>query len=97
VNNNTTKKLSAFSVPVQKNQAIIRLKICPAFKQKTFLGTPFVIYGRNFGPVATPFVTFLATGMGLQMFHMLDGHLDDLRLLDPALALLHVRGGDQAA
>jgi hypothetical protein len=28
---------------------------------------------------------------------MLDGHLDDLCLLDPALPLLHVGGGDEPA
>lgn len=34
-------------------------------------------------------------GAGLQVLHVLDGHLDYLRLLDAAAALLQVLGGDE--
>ena len=39
----------------------------------------------------------LGAGVGLEVADVLDGHLDDLRLLDPAAALLEVGGGDEPA
>ena len=39
----------------------------------------------------------LGAGVALEVADVLDRHLDDLRLLDAAPALLEVAGGDQAA
>ena len=41
-------------------------------------------------------LTICLTGVVLKVFHVLDGHLYDLRLLDPAPALLRVRVRDQS-
>ena len=38
-----------------------------------------------------------SAGMVLEVFDMFDRHLDDLRLLDPAAALLEVGGRDESA
>ena len=39
----------------------------------------------------------LGAGVGLEVADVLDGHLDDPRLLDPAAALLEVGGRDESA
>ena len=43
------------------------------------------------------FVLLCLAGEALEVPHVLDGHLDDLRLLDPAPPLLRVRRRDQPA
>ena len=59
--------------------------------------TPCAQLVRHIGLVWFGSPTFLCTGVGLEVFHVLDGHLNDLCLLHPPLPLLHVGVGNKPA